>query len=290
MTIKHNRLTGYLANRYYDVRTRDLKKVIFTATTGRSGTATLQKIFETIPCCKSVHEPYPIMNDAVLKAASSGDQKYVTDFYWRRKSVNIRRAAIGNSYYLEANHLFIKTFISEAVRDFGSRVAVIHLVRDPVDVAKSLYQLGDFAAETRTAWWLDHRASSNRIPIADILDCDAEFSHLFYKGLWYWFEIEARIAEWRKRLPEVQFIRFETEWFNEKKKICELLEKLGVEYQEALLEVVVGARENTRVELKESDDIAADRAKLMLKLFKEMLRTNNVFPHEVAVCSSEISG
>jgi hypothetical protein len=37
--------------------------------------------------------------------------------YAQIKSINILRASIGYRYYVEANHLFIKTFVLQAVSD-----------------------------------------------------------------------------------------------------------------------------------------------------------------------------
>ena len=39
-----------------------LEKLIFTATTGRSGTLSLAKLFAKVPGCRSVHEGHPVMN------------------------------------------------------------------------------------------------------------------------------------------------------------------------------------------------------------------------------------
>src|SRR5215468_9359972 len=82
---------------YRNVRARTVEKLIFTATTGRSGTQTLSRIFAGIPCCRALHEPKPIMNGMALRAASYGDQPTLERFY-RAKSINILRAAAGHRY------------------------------------------------------------------------------------------------------------------------------------------------------------------------------------------------
>src|SRR5215472_19248542 len=116
--LKYSPPAAAVARCYYALRSRTVERLIFTATTGRSGTLTLTRIFAGIPGCRALHEPYPVMHDEALRAANYGDSAALDRFY-RAKSINILRAAAGYQYYLEANHLFIKTFVAHAVREFG---------------------------------------------------------------------------------------------------------------------------------------------------------------------------
>ena len=271
-SFKHNRVIAYLANRYYDLRSRRLEKLIFVATTGRSGTLTMAKLFEAVPGCMALHEPYPAMKNKVLTAASNGDNAYVDHVYRTVKSVNIRRSASGHRYYLEANHLFIKTFIKQVVEDFGDKVSIVHLVRSPLSVANSIYRLQDYpGTEEGNHWWLDYRAPTNRIRIGPILDNDPEFSHPFYKALWYWFEVEVRIAEWKEKLSEVPFIRFETEWFNDRDKTFELLRKLHIEFKEDNILKRIKKKEHRREQSKRVAGFSQEELFLKFERFKAML-------------------
>ncbi|HKD55216.1 MAG TPA: hypothetical protein VKB72_13455 [Steroidobacteraceae bacterium] len=260
-----------VARWYCAVRARTVERLIFTATTGRSGTLTLSKAFAGIPGCCSLHEPSPVMNNEVLRAASFGNDPQLERFY-RTKLNHIMRAAAGHRYYLEANHLFIKTFIGHAAREFGNRMAVIHLVRPAIDVAMSIYRLQvlpGIGAGNR--WWLDYRAPLNRIRIADALDGD-EFSHSFYKGLWYWFEIEARVEEWRRRLPGVPFVRFETGWLNDPERLVALASALGVAVDRRLIESQIGVRENEKTQEKLIAPLPPEEAVRMFEHFLALLR------------------
>src|SRR5277367_3935783 len=87
--IKHNRLVAELALQYFKLRTWGLERLVFTATTGRSGTLTLAKLFSGLPDCAAVHEAHPVMNGPVLLAATHGDAALVDRVYRRIKSVNI---------------------------------------------------------------------------------------------------------------------------------------------------------------------------------------------------------
>lgn len=268
--LKYSPPAAAAARCYQALRTRTVERLIFTATTGRSGTHTLARIFAGIPGCHALHEPYPVMNDEALRAASYGDSDALERFYLA-KSINILRAAAGYRYYLEANHLFIKTFVAQAARDFGKRLAVIHLVRPPLEVATSIYRLSrQPGTETGNRWLLDYRAPLNRIRIADALD--GEFSHLFYRGLWYWFEIESRVQEWRQRLPAIPFVRFETDWLNQSKRVFTLATELGVAVDERQIDSLVGVKEGTRENQKLVAPLQIDEAHRMFEKFVTLLQ------------------
>jgi len=257
---------------FYRARARRLEKVIFTATTGRSGSKTLAALFSTIPGCAAFHEPYPPGNGAVLRAATYGEQAILDRFYRNIKSINIHRASVGARYYVEANHLFIKTFARHAVLEFGDRLAIIHLVRAPIEVAMSMYclqhlpgtEIGDF-------WWLEYRAPTNIIKIADLLETDAEFSHPFYKGLWYWYETELRIAALRAEMPSLRMAHFDTAWFNDKWRVLQLLRELGIDYDEVRIESAVGRRDNDKVKDKVLPALPGEQAEQMHRRFQQLL-------------------
>jgi hypothetical protein len=271
-SLKYNVISSLLARQYYQLKNRSLKQMIFVATTGRSGTMSLVDIFNHIPYCKAEHEPYPAMFDEVLKAKCQGNEQFVSSQYWRIKSVNLWRAAAGYHHYFESNHLFIKTYIEYAVKDFGDRVTVIHLVRDPVKVANSIYALQDFPGTVEgNKWWLDYKAANNLIAIADYLDNDPEFKHPFYKGLWYWYEIEARIKDWRKKLPHVRFLNFKTEDFNDPDKTFQLLHDLNIDFDPQVLRQCISTRSNTRPHQKLAEPLPLKQANEMNQKFITLL-------------------
>lgn len=277
--LKHNDLVAALAKPALKLRTRELERVIFTATTGRSGTLTLAKLFSTVPGCVAMHEAPPIMNGPVLVAANFGNTALLERVYRQIKSINILRASIGFRYYMEANHLFVKTFIQQAVQDFGDRLAVIHLVRDPIEVAASIFQLQDYPGTERgNYWWLDYRAPSNLIQIADVLDSNGDFSHGFYRALWYWHEVEARIAAMRLQLPALKVCRFETNWLNDVAKVFELFEDLGIEFDRLLLAAKVGIREHEKEDEKTGPELPLSQAQDMLSRFRELLSARGLWP------------
>jgi hypothetical protein len=270
--LKHNGVVAPLARLGLKLMAHRLEKVVFTATTGRSGTKALAKFLSTVVDCTALHEPYPVMSGPVLRTASYGHPALANKVYWHIKSINILRAAVGSRYYVEANHSFIKTFIQQAIADFGNRLAVIHLVRPPIEVAMSIFRLQDHpGTDAGNAWWLDYRAPTNLIQIADLLDRNAEFSHPFYKALWYWHEIEMRIYAWRLKMPSLKVVRFETRWLNDKEKLMELLDNLGIDFEASRIEPTVGQNENLREEQKRIAALPIAQAQHMLSEFLELL-------------------
>jgi hypothetical protein len=270
--LKHNPVVAGVARLAAWARNRDLERVIFTATTGRSGTTTLTRLFSAVPSCRSLHEPWPPMSGAVLEAASHGNVGLVRQAFRRSKVVNILRAAAGHRYYFEANHCFIKTFAELAFEEFGDRLAVVHLVRPAIEVAMSIFRLREEpGTNVGNFWWLDHRAPSNLIQVEDLLDCDRSMAHPFYKALWYWYEVEARIAALRSRLPSLKIVRFETADLDDKDKVLRLFADLEIACDPPHIEPLIGGILNQREEQKALSALPLAQAQFMLLRFHDAL-------------------
>ena len=189
------------------------------------------------------------------------------------KSINILRAAAGYRYYLRGE----SSFHQDLRRARGTRLW------EPLGGDSS----GPAAARGRhvnlsLAPPAGHRireslvaefvvAPLNRIRIADALDA-GEFSHPFYKGLWYWFEIETRVQEWRQRLPAVPFVRFETDWFNDPQRLVALAMELGIAVDRRQIDSSVGVKEHTREHLKFIAPLQLDEANWRFDRFLALLR------------------
>ncbi len=262
---------------FYDLRNNELEKLIFTATTGRSGTTSLTALFAAVPGSVSYHEPYPIMNGEWLHKASYGEIAEVEAYFRKVKSIYIRRAAAGARYYLEANHLFIKTFIAAALEEFGSKIEIIHLVRPAAEVAESIYRIRNWPGTADgNKWWLDYRAPNNLIPVADLLDADPALSHPFYKALWYWYEAEARIERWKLLCPAARFHRFETAWFNDFSRASALLDGLGVCYDSQTLKGLIGTKMNDIRAKNGKEGLSAEEICVMQARFERVLASRNL--------------
>ncbi|GAB3290022.1 sulfotransferase domain-containing protein [Parahaliea aestuarii] len=270
--LKYSPPVAKLARYWYDWRTRHVEQWIFVATTGRSGTLTLVDLFAQVPDCVALHEPYPAMHGEILHSASYGDKARVTRFYNTRKAVNIRRSAVGARSYLEANHLFIKSFAEQAAGDFRQRTRVIHLVRNPDGVAHSIYQLEDEPGTVAgNRWWLDYRAPSNLISLADALERHPEYSHPYFKGLWYWFEVEARIQHWREQWPGIPMVTFHTEDFSSLQAVGDLFSSLDINLEDTRLESMINVRRHERAHQKRRAPLALSERQAMQQAFRCLL-------------------
>lgn len=281
-TIKYNPLTSFLLRRLTERRGRNLEWLIFTATTGRSGTMSLARIFSTIDGCVSYHEPWPDMHGVELINPSLDDDSYARFLYKTVKSLNIRRYAYGAKYYFEANHVFLKNFYRYVLEDFPGKIKVIHLFRDPLKVANSIYALGHYpGTEVGNQWYFDYKASSNRIKIADILEQDEDYKHVFYKCLWYWYEMEARVKSFSEQFPEVTVVEFRTEDMNDQDRIVGMLEKLQMPYDLDRIAKVTGIQENPMTAEKRNPPLDMERAEDMHQKFLSFLSERGYFNHRV---------
>jgi len=144
-------------------------------------------------------------------------------------------------------------------------------------VAMSLYCMQQLAgSRVADIWWLDHRAPTNVLQIADLLDSDTELSHPFYRALWYWYEVEMRFAAWRTRLPSVKVARFETDWFDDRAKVFELFDTLGLEYERSTFEAMTLEREHTKAALKVLPALPLSEAQEMDRRFRQRLRSRGL--------------
>jgi hypothetical protein len=227
---KYNPVTARLMKGWLAPGCRDLRHVLFVASTGRSGTATLAAILQRVEGCAAYHEPWPAMHGGIMQQRNAGHPDLARRVYRWVKSVNIRRLAQGATCYAETNHMFIKSFVDHAAEEFGAAMRVIHLVRDPVLVASSMYALGRAPRSIQwNSFWLDYRAPMNLVPLADALDRRA-FRHPFFKCLWYWYEMEARIADWKKRLEgRVAFAPLRTGDLKKPDAVAGTLHALGID-------------------------------------------------------------
>lgn len=226
---------------------RNVEAYIFVATTGRSGSASLTKIFSGVKEAVSLHEPYPIVFcDDFEKDSKNSGMLSLSD----RKIINIKRAAIGKKIYIETNHLFIKTFYKYVISSLpANKIKIIHLVRDTEMVASSFYRIGSIPGKPRNGndYLLDPAAKNNEIVLPELFDNDSEFSHDFYKCLWYWYEIEARTYKIKNSINNsISWYFLKTESINDKDKIIDLMKFLNIDITEDILSTV-GTHSNKKL-------------------------------------------
>lgn len=266
-------MVGLYISKLLDRRIKPYKKVFFVASTGRSGTGTLYEIFHRLNNVRSFHEPVPLMHDRLMAEKNNEDATRANKTYRRVKSTMMKLDNVGYNcdYYFESNHMFIKSFIDYAVKEFGEKMEIIHLYRDPVLVAKSMYELDTIPGATRLGnkWYLDYRASGNLLQMQEALEND--LTHGFYKCLWYYYELEERVKFYKQKYPQIRFHDIATEDLNDKAKVMGLLDALEIEYDEAALNEIVGHKTNTKGSSK-VNTLSLEEATAMHETFLKTLQ------------------
>lgn len=244
--VKYNGVTAGLYRRWLRARAADVRAFVFVATTGRSGSQSLARIFEAVDGAVCRHEPHPVLGDTCPPGRDRDG--YFRHLFRVLKAPHVLRDARGHRFYVETNHQFVKRFAEEAVREFGRRLRVIHLRRDPVAVATSFYRIDSIPGRTERGrlWLLDPDDPGNRLPMADLLAPGAALDHDLYRCLWYWYETEARIADLRRRHPDLPMPTLETADLNDADALAACFRTLDIPLDRARLEALAGTRLNTK--------------------------------------------
>ncbi len=268
--LKRNPITVFIYDKYLDVACWNVKAYIFVANSGRSGSTSLTKIFQAVDKSVCFHEPSPEM----INEYKDGEDrvKYFWKLFYTLKRIYIKRGARGYHYYLETNHQFIKNFIDPAIEHFAEKLKIIHLVRNPVSVAISFYQINSSPGTTSRGkyYLLDPREELNEIKIADLLYDSEEFKHDLYKCLWYWYEVEMRTKLAKQKYYQVKFCKINTDELNDKAAIVKLFNELEVPYSNEKLDALVGTKENSRTSEKSVQVDFSEVENMNKKLLIEM--------------------
>ena len=269
---KRNRWIVSASIRFLEWRCRDVRSFAFVASTGRSGTTTLARLFEDLPSCVALHEPYPAMKSDYA-TNSRDDEKLQRERFEKVKRFHILRAASQLDFYLETNHLFLKNFSTPAIDYFGSRLRVIHLRRDPISVASSFYAIRSVPGKTTlgSLYLIDPHRTDNVLSIGDVLDNDPKFSDDLYRCLWYWYEMEARVVRLREQHPELSLLHLATDDLNQPDRVRDLLGFLNLSHLADSVLPKVGLRANEKRDEKQRT-VDREQAIAMNEQLVQMLR------------------
>ncbi len=170
------------------------KRLIFTVTTGRSGTDFLASVARVLPDVVSLHEPNPSPVD-VFRWMHMGDPDLARRWWIELKLPRI--AARKKPVYLETNHVYCKGFL-EPLLGLGFTPSLILLRRANRSIASSLYELATIPGRTVRGdrWYL-------RPDDPGVLPLPAwETFHDYQLCYWYTLEIARRQAEYEELIAE----------------------------------------------------------------------------------------
>lgn len=154
-----------------------MRDIIFVISTGRCGTRWLaRELVKELENATVFHEADPVCTI----------EGYSSQIWDSKKDCIIRSFESSRKFYVETNHMFVKTFMDDAIKDFGDRIKVIILERDIEEVAKSLIKINMIPGRSRGArrWYLDPEADDNLVALPEDND--------LVRCLWYCYEIKAR--------------------------------------------------------------------------------------------------
>jgi hypothetical protein len=276
--LKYNPVSVAIYEKIVSSRSRDVEAYIFMATTGRSGSKSLTSVFEAADNAVCYHEPYPIMfshfPEFPDQPRGTDREKYFRDLFYRKKRINIKRNAIGYRYYVETNHQFIKNFAKYAIEYFGDKIRILHVYRDPIKVASSFYSIESIPDTTPRGmvYAIDPKDPDNLIKMSDLLYNNKEFEHPLYKNLWYWYELHSRVKQYKKKYPDISWHTMNTDDLNNRKKLIEMFNAIGVEYDKDKLDSLVGTRDNVVPHMKKQaidpDEARSMHDKLLAKMIE----------------------
>jgi len=249
-TLKYSRIVVSLYNWILDFRCRHVESYVFVATTGRSGSGSLSRIFEAVDGAVCLHEPYPIMlNDAPERISRD---EYFNDLFNKKKRINVKRSAVGYKCYVETNHQFVKNFIKPAIECFGQKIKIVHLIRDPIKTAASFYAINTIPGKSERAkqYLIDPKDPDNIIKLPDLYNGNQEFLHDFFKCLWYWYEVEARIEKLKSEHPDLKWHTIHTTDLNSFEAVAEMLKEFNLQFDYQNLRTLIGIRDNTKINEK----------------------------------------
>ncbi|WP_456395465.1 hypothetical protein [Desulfurobacterium sp.] len=180
------------------------KRLIFTVTTGRSGTAYLSTLLSFFPEIASFHEPSPNFVHVMRDAQKSPNR--AIRFLIEKKLPFI--TSIDKPIYSETSHLFCKGFFYPLIR-LGIVPEIIILKRNRRAVARSLFELNTIPG--RTSWGLFfYLKPDDRVylPLKGWKKL-----HDYQLCYWYCLEIEKRMAIYSEEIlsrgGKVYTVKFE---------------------------------------------------------------------------------
>ncbi len=168
------------------------KRIIFTVTTGRSGTGYLATVLSHLPNVHAFHEPEPnfvwVMRRAIEKP------EVALKFLAYKKLPAI--AELPYPVYCETSHLFCKGFFHPLL-DLGFLPEIVILKRERRKVAKSLFELNTIPGRTPLAlsYYLKPDDKGVYLPIKDW-----NRLHDYQLCYWYCLEIEKRMEVYKEEL------------------------------------------------------------------------------------------
>lgn len=162
--------------------------VIFASSIGRSGTAYLANLFDRCTSIPSFHACEPLCHGDVQRCVCEGMPRPEL----QQKAEIIAKIEREKGAYFESSQVFMRVLAKDFLLRF-SEVAVVHLLRDPEEVARSYVNRDSFPSHPSRPWRLPLNtrcailnAPQNLTPFQENL-CDWLDNELHYLALKHLF-------------------------------------------------------------------------------------------------------
>lgn len=237
------------------------KRLVFSITTGRSGTEYLTRALALFQSVAAAHEPKPRFSGVWRAVLCAEDRARVAREFWVREKLP-RIARSRKPVYAETSHLACKGFLEPLVA-LGIIPELVHLRRDPRLVAKSMWRLGAIPGRTlRGAKHFLSPADPNHLPVPERASRAFDDYQLCY---WTCLEMDARAAHLRARLEPrgVRVHPVELEEIQSEEGLQGLGARLSLgplsTFGRMRLKHLARARVNAKDDQKRSDEPPAER-------------------------------
>jgi hypothetical protein len=178
-----------------------MTRTIFTLASARSGTVFLRGLFRrNVANCVSRHEPFfdwgnPTLFGRAIDDATAGRLERIRQLLAKKRNYVQR---LGAGVYLESSHAFLKSAYVAAL-EFFPDLQLVHLVRNPLKVAKSEAYRETWRRRVHAPFHFYRGDDGNRCFVWALTGREPIFSHFDLDQLslfqWYliqWIEIENR--------------------------------------------------------------------------------------------------
>lgn len=191
--------------------------VIFVSSVGRSGTRYLADLFSSCTDVHAEHAAPPLCHGEVMVDVYRGLERPEVI----AKAGIIDAAVAEYGAYLESTQVFNRV-LAESFLDYFPSVSVIHLLRDPLEVACSYMNRRSYPSHSDRPWRmpLNLERSLFRFPLP---------LTPLQENLCDWLENELRFLELEPRFQ--QTVEFSFPNLQSVEPICDLFEQLGVNYR-----------------------------------------------------------
>lgn len=214
---------------------------------GRSGTYYLADLWRrNIGLSVAAHEPYPFLNGAVIKWHEEGLDNMVERCFVEKLNIIQSFARMGYEFYLETNHSFLKSFCHAAIKAIPD-LWLIHLVRNPLEVAKS-HLNRQFRFVSSCPYFIQKGSECFKG-----FDFELTDYQLF---ILQWIELEHRAIAFKKRyhLDDKTFFMRTPSGFQHS-EIIDMVEFFGAEFLSIPIRWGDGKNENKEKTIVEDQDI-----------------------------------